>query len=82
MDVKEPAAVELLGQRILYPRPAAAFQLGMSVRTLDEYAKVGEIHPRFVGGKVMYHRSELERFAKANHSSPFTATASTLKRAA
>ena len=60
-------------ERILYPRPEAAFLLGMSVRTLDEYAKTGAISPRFQGGKVLYHRSELERFAKANHSSPFTA---------
>ena len=63
-------------ERILYPRKEAAFQLGLSVRTLDEYAKAAEIHPRFVGGKVLYSRSELERFAKANHASPFTSKAS------
>lgn len=57
--------------RILYPRREASFQLGISVRTLDEFAKVGDIHPRYVGGKVLYHRSELERFAKTNHGSPF-----------
>jgi hypothetical protein len=51
--------------------------LGMSVRTLDEYAKVGAIQPRYVGGKVLYHRSELERFAKSNHGSPFKSEAST-----
>jgi len=62
--------------RILYPRREAAYQLGLSVRTLDAYAKVGEIHPRFVGGKVLYQRSELERFARANHCSPFTSTTS------
>ena len=63
--------------RILYPRHEAAFQLGISVRTLDQYAKIGEIHPRFVGGKVLYHRSELERFAKSNHASPFKSEAPT-----
>lgn len=63
------------GDRILYPRREAAHQLGISVRTLDQYTKVGEIQPRFVGGKVLYHRSELERFAKANHASPFMSMA-------
>lgn len=63
-------------ERILYPRKDAAFMLGISVRTLDQYAKVSEIHPRFIGGKVLYHRSELERFAKGNRSSPFPKKAS------
>ena len=58
-----------VNDRILYPRHEAAYQLGISVRTLDQYAKVGEIHPRFVGGKVLYHRSELERFASLLHAS-------------
>jgi hypothetical protein len=66
-----------VNDRILYPRREAAHQLGISVRMLDEYAKIGEIHPRFVGGKVLYHRSELERFAKSNHASPFKSEAST-----
>lgn len=59
--------------RILYPRREAAHQLGISVRTLDAFAKVNEIHPRYIGGKVLYHRAEIERFARANHSSPFGA---------
>jgi len=62
-------------ERILYPRREAAELLAMSVRTLDQYAKVGEIHPRYQGGKVVYHRSELERFARMNHCSPFTSRA-------
>jgi hypothetical protein len=66
-----------LKERILYPRAEAAHQLGISVRTLAEYTKVGEIHPRFLGGKVLYHRSELAWFAKANHASPFKSEAST-----
>ena len=70
-------SVGSLNDRILYPRGEAAHQLGISKRMLDEYAKVGEIHPRFVGGKVLYHRSELERFAKTNHASPFMSGAST-----
>jgi hypothetical protein len=59
------------------PRKEAAYLLAMSVRSLDEYAKVGDIHPRFQGGKVVYHRSELERFSKCNHTSPFNREAST-----
>ena len=66
-----------MNDRILYPREEAAHQLGISKRTLDEYKKLGEIHPRFIGGKVLYHRSELERFAKSNHASPFKSQAST-----
>ena len=42
-------------ERIIYPRREAAFQLGMSVRTLDEYAKVGEIHPRFIVSSLPVH---------------------------
>jgi hypothetical protein len=62
--------------RILYPREESAFQLGISVRMLDEYKATGEIHPRFIGGRALYHHSELERFAKANHASPFTSATS------
>jgi len=41
------------------------------VRTLDAYAKVSEIHPRCIGGKVLYHCSDLEWFPRENHGSPF-----------
>jgi hypothetical protein len=62
--------------RILYPNDEAAYLLGISVRTFEEYVKIGEIHPRHIGGRKLYHYKELERFASTNHASPFNREAS------
>ena len=54
-------------EKILLSRHEAAQLLGISWRTLDELVKRGEIHIRRVGGpirgRVLFSRSELQRFA-------------------
>jgi len=51
--------------QLLYSRRAAAKILGgISDRSVDNHAKAGDLRPTKVGGRVMYHRDELNRFAK------------------
>lgn len=51
--------------QLLYSRRAAAKILGgISDRSVDNYTKAGDLRPTKVGGRVMYHRDELNRFAK------------------
>jgi len=61
---------------ILYSRRMATEALLMSMRTLDQFIKVGEIKPIRVGRKVLIPRSEVLRFARSHHQSPFRKTAS------
>jgi excisionase family DNA binding protein len=53
--------------RLLYPRKDAAFQLGISVRSLDYLISNKKINFRKIGKRVLIHHKELERFASANH---------------
>ncbi len=51
--------------QLLYSRRATARILGgISDRSVDNYTKSGDLKPTKVGGRVMYHRDELNRFAK------------------
>ena len=45
----------------LIKRVDAAKMLGVSLPTLDKYAKYGILHPRHCGGRVCYALSELEK---------------------
>ena len=45
-------------------RKDAASLLGVSLPTLDAYAKCGLLHARHVGGKVFFDADELARFGK------------------
>ena len=54
-------------ERLLYPRRDAAFQLGVSVRTLDYMIARKELETRRIGKKVLVTRRSLVRFAGANH---------------
>jgi excisionase family DNA binding protein len=54
-------------ERLLYPRKDAAFQLGVSVRTLDYLIARKELETRRIGKKVLVTRRSLVRFAGANH---------------
>jgi excisionase family DNA binding protein len=54
-------------ERLLYPRKDAAFQLGVSVRTLDYYIARKQLDFRRIGKKVLIPRASLVRFAGANH---------------
>jgi len=53
--------------RLLYPRKDAAFQLGISVRSLDYLISNKKLTFQKIGKRVLVHRKELERFASANH---------------
>ena len=51
--------------QLLYSRRDAARLLGgISDRTVDNHTRAGHLNPTVVGSRVMYHRDELERFAK------------------
>jgi excisionase family DNA binding protein len=58
--------------KILLSRVEAAQCLGISTRMLDELVSRGEIRFRRVGGpirgRVLFSRSELQRFAEATTS--------------
>jgi len=50
--------------QLLYSRRAAAKILGgISARSVDNHTKSGALKPTKVGGRVMYHKDELTRFA-------------------
>lgn len=57
-------------ERLLYPRKDAAFQLGVSVRTLDYMVAAKQLETRRVGKKVLVTRGSLVKFANSNHFGP------------
>jgi excisionase family DNA binding protein len=59
--------LQLTTERLLYPRKDAAYQLGVSVRTLDYLVARKELETRRIGKKVLITRRSLVRFANANH---------------
>jgi excisionase family DNA binding protein len=60
-------------EKILLSRHEAAQLLGISSRMLDELVKRGEIRMRRVGGpvrgRVLFSRTELQRFAEVTETS-------------
>ena len=62
-------------ERLLYPRKDAAFQLGISIRSLDYLVARKQLDTRRIGKKVLVPRNALVRFAGANHCEPMSATA-------
>ena len=56
-------------ERILFDRKSAAAALSISVRSLDYLVADGQLDTRRIGRKVLIHRSELRRFAQADHFS-------------
>lgn len=57
-------------QRLLYDKKGAAFQLSLSVRTIEYLLAQGVLQFRRVGTKVLIPHSELVKFAKADHFGP------------
>ena len=49
--------------KLLYSRKEAAAVLGVSTVTLWRIVQRGELHPRHIGDRVMFSRTELARFA-------------------
>ena len=55
-------------QKLLYSKREAAQLLSLSPRTIDNLIAAGELNPRRVGRRTLLELSELERFAKRDHS--------------
>lgn len=60
------------GDRLLYPRKEAAYRLGISLRALDYLIAGRRVRTQRIGGRVLIHARELERFARANHYEALT----------
>jgi excisionase family DNA binding protein len=54
-------------QRLLYDRKTAARLLSISVRALDRFIANRAINTRRIGSRVLIPRSELQKFARADH---------------
>jgi len=65
--IKKPPAGAAPTHRMLNPKKDAAWQLGISVRSLERFAARGLIRFTSVGGRILFHQKELERFAGSNH---------------
>jgi excisionase family DNA binding protein len=63
----EPKPSELLDSRLLFPKAEAARLLGVSLRTVDYMLARGDLKARRIGKRVLFERSELERFARRDH---------------
>lgn len=50
-------------EKLLYSRREAAQLLGVCILTIDHLVQRGELHPRRIGSRVMFSRTELERYA-------------------
>ena len=61
--------------RLLYDRKNAARQLSISVRSLDYAIAAKKFRTIRIGKKVLIPRSELVRYAAANHYEPVTPVA-------
>jgi excisionase family DNA binding protein len=56
------------GERLLYPRKEAAYQLGISVRSLDYLITSGRIKARRLGKRNLIPASELRRVARGDQT--------------
>lgn len=52
---------------VLIRRKVAAERLGVSLPTIDLYAKNGFLHPKRLGGRVFFEESEIEKYKKNNN---------------
>lgn len=52
---------------VLIRRKVAAERLGVSLPTIDLYARTGFLHPKRLGGRVFFDESELEKYATKNN---------------
>ena len=58
---------------ILVSKREAATLLSVSMRTIDNLLRAGERRPRRVGKRVLFSRTELDRFARQDHSTKLAA---------
>jgi excisionase family DNA binding protein len=68
-DVSAAADISLV-PKILYSRKEAAYAMSVSCRSLDNWIAEGELKVRRIRGRVLVHRSELEKFAERDHALP------------
>lgn len=59
--------------RLLYDRKSAAYQLSLSVRSIDYLIANKRLNARRKGKKVLIPHAELVRYAASNDFEPFTA---------
>lgn len=57
-----------LSAKILFPKRDAALFLSLSIRTVDNLIRLGELRPRRIGKRVLFSRDELQRFARGDHA--------------
>lgn len=55
---------------ILVPRKQAALLLGISIRAVDYLTSSGRLRCRRIGGRVLFSKKELHRFAMDDHDEP------------
>ena len=56
-----------LQRRLLNPKSEAAYQLGISVRSLEYFLASGDLKFKKIGHRILIAQNELERFARSNH---------------
>jgi excisionase family DNA binding protein len=57
-----PDTADLIARRHLWPMPEAAYQLGISLRTLWRRVELGELRTTKVGARTFITDAELRRF--------------------
>jgi excisionase family DNA binding protein len=67
VDLSAAADLTLIS-KILYSRKEASYALSVSTRLLDTWVAAGRLKARRVGGRVLIHRTELEKFALKDHA--------------
>jgi hypothetical protein len=54
-------------ERYLFGRKRTAAVLDISLRTLDNLVRIGQLCPIRIGKRIMFTRSAIERFIKTDH---------------
>lgn len=52
---------------VLVKRKEAARMIGVSLPTIDSYARAGFLHARHIGGRVFFDEEEVQRYISNNH---------------
>lgn len=55
-------------EKLLISKDDAAAMLSVSLRTIDNLVRAKELRPRRIGRRLLFTRTELERFSRGDHS--------------
>ncbi len=55
-------------EKILISKDAAAAMLSVSLRTIDNLVRAKELRPRRIGRRLLFTRTELQRFSRGDHA--------------